>query len=83
MGGAAIQPDVDLTSNPPVSSCLRIVRPPVVLPAVKDPYTCEIVGRAFSERMAKEFVGRALMRAVVAKRPAAGLIHHSDRGSQH
>lgn len=43
----------------------------------------EIVGHAMSERMTKELVSKALFRAVVAKRPAAGLIHHSDRGSQY
>ena len=53
------------------------------LAALKDLYTCEIVGRALSERMSKELVGRALIQAVAAKRPAAGLIHHSDRGSQY
>ena len=53
------------------------------LAAIKDLYTCEIVGRALSERMTKELVGRALVQAVVAKRPPAGLIHHSDRGSQY
>jgi putative transposase len=31
----------------------------------------------------KELVCKALFRAVVTKRPAAGLIHHSDRGSQY
>ena len=53
------------------------------LAALKDLYTCEIVGRALSERMSKELVGRALIQAIAAKRPAAGLIHHSDRGSQY
>ena len=35
------------------------------------------------ERMTQALVGEALMRAVRAKRPAAGLIIHSDRGSQY
>jgi putative transposase len=33
--------------------------------------------------MTHDLVGRALFRAVAAKKPAKGLIHHSDRGSQY
>ena len=33
--------------------------------------------------MTKNLVIQSLSRAVSAKRPAAGLIHHSDRGSQY
>jgi len=50
---------------------------------VKDVFTCEIVGYAMAERMTQELTGRALFRAVQLKRPAVGLIHHSDRGSQY
>ena len=32
--------------------------------------------------MTQELVCQALFRAIVRKRPKAGLIHHSDRGSQ-
>ena len=53
------------------------------LAGVKDLFTCEIVGYAMSERMTQDLTGRALFRAVQQKRPAAGLIHHSDRGSQY
>jgi putative transposase len=53
------------------------------LAGIKDLFTCEIVGYAMSERMTQELTGRALFRAVQQKRPAAGLIHHSDRGSQY
>jgi putative transposase len=51
--------------------------------AVKDLFAGEVVGRAFSERMTTDLVVRALEQAVEARRPAAGLIHHSDRGSQY
>lgn len=34
-------------------------------------------------RMTKNLVSQSLFRAVAAKRPPAGLIHHSDRGSQY
>ena len=53
------------------------------LAGVKDLHTCELVGYAMGARMTKELVGRALGKAVSAKRPAPGLIHHSDRGSQY
>ncbi len=53
------------------------------LAGIKDVFTCEIVGYAMGERMTKELVGQALFRAVQSKRPAPGLIHHSDRGSQY
>ncbi len=53
------------------------------LAGVKDIYSCEIVGYAMGARMTKELVGKALFQAVTAKRPPAGLIHHSDRGSQY
>ena len=49
----------------------------------KDLFTGEIVGYAMGERMTKNLVSQSLFRAVSAKRPAAGLIHHSDRGSQY
>src|SRR3990172_6145040 len=34
-------------------------------------------------RMTKSLVSESLFRAVAGKRPAKGLIHHSDRGSQY
>jgi putative transposase len=51
--------------------------------AIKDLFAGEIVGRAFGQRMTTELVVRALQQAVAARRPAEGLIHHSDRGSQY
>jgi hypothetical protein len=35
------------------------------------------------ERLTRNLVSQSLLRAVAAKRPAGGLIHHSDRGSQY
>ena len=49
----------------------------------KDLFTGEIVGYAMGQRMTKSLVSESLFRAVAAKRPAKGLIHHSDRGSQY
>lgn len=49
----------------------------------KDICTGEIVGYAMNNRMTKNLVSESLFKAVAVKRPAAGLIHHSDRGSQY
>jgi putative transposase len=49
----------------------------------KDLYTREIVGYAMAARMTKNLVSQSLFRAVATKLPEAGLIHHSDRGSQY
>jgi transposase InsO family protein len=49
----------------------------------KDLYTGEVVGYAMGDRMTKNLVSQSLFRAVAAKRPVVGLIHHSDRGSQY
>ena len=49
----------------------------------KDIFTGEIVGYAMSSRITKTLVSQSLFRAVAAKRPGPGLIHHSDRGSQY
>ncbi len=53
------------------------------LAGIKDVYTCEIVGYAMGERMTKELTGKALFMVLRSQRPPAGLIHHSDRGSQY
>jgi len=49
----------------------------------KDLFTGEVVGYAMAERMTKNLVSQSLLRAIAAKRPVAGLINHSDRGSQY
>lgn len=51
--------------------------------AIKDLFAGEIVGRSFGARMTTDLVVRALEQAVAARRPARGLTHHSDRGSQY
>ena len=53
------------------------------LAGIKDLYTCEVVGHAMGARMTTDLVRHALVRAVEAKRPRPGVIHHSDRGSQY
>jgi putative transposase len=49
----------------------------------KDLFNHEIVGYAMGERMTKNLVSESLLKAVKTKRPAKGLLHHSDRGSQY
>lgn len=53
------------------------------LAGLKDLFDGELVGYAMAERMTQELVMKALFRAVAARHPAKGLIHHSDRGSQY
>jgi putative transposase len=53
------------------------------LAGIKDLFSGELVGYAMSERMTRTLVMQALFGAVALKRPAAGLILHSDRGSQY
>jgi putative transposase len=53
------------------------------LAGVKDLFNGELVGYALGSRMTQNLVMQALFRAVAAKRPEKGLIHHSDRGSQY
>jgi putative transposase len=49
----------------------------------KDLYTHEIVGYAMAERMTHNLISDSLLRAIAARRPRQGLIHHSDRGRQY
>jgi len=49
----------------------------------KDLFTGEVVGYAMGNRITKNLVSQSLLRAMAAKRPGSGLIHHSDRGRQY
>jgi putative transposase len=53
------------------------------LAGIKDLYTRQLVGYAMGERMTQALVAQALFQAVAIQRPPAGLVHHSDRGSQY
>ncbi len=50
---------------------------------IKDLFTCEVVGHTTGARMTTDLVRDALRKAVRAKHPRPGLIHHSDRDSQY
>jgi putative transposase len=66
----------DMTYVPTVEGWLYLA-------GVKDLYTCEVIGHAMDARMTTDLVQGALLKAIDTKRPARGLIHHSDRGSQY
>ena len=53
------------------------------LAGIKDLFNGEIVGYSMSERITRDLVETALCRAIAARRPEPGLIHHCDRGSQY
>jgi transposase InsO family protein len=66
----------DITYIPPEEGWLYLA-------GHKDLFNGEIVGYAMGERITRHLVSQSLFRAVAAKRPVKGLIHHSDRGSQY
>lgn len=53
------------------------------LAVVLDLFNREIVGWAVQPRMTADLVTEALTMAWVRRKPAPGLLHHSDRGSQY
>ena len=52
------------------------------LASVMDCYSRRIVGWAIADHLRSELVVDALEMAVNRRRPDAGLVHHSDQGSQ-
>jgi putative transposase len=50
---------------------------------VQDLFSRRIVGWAMAEHMRKELVIEALEMAIQQRKPGAGVIHHSDHGSQY
>lgn len=53
------------------------------LAAVMDLFSRRIVGWSMGPRMTSEMVTAALKMAIERRRPPAGLLHHSDQGSQY
>lgn len=53
------------------------------LATVMDLYSRRIVGWAMSQNIDAGLVSEAMSMAVLQRRPAEGLLHHSDRGSQY
>ena len=55
----------------------------VYLAAVQDAYSRRIVGWSMADHMRTELVVDALQMAITRRKPAPGLIHHSDQGGQY
>jgi transposase InsO family protein len=53
------------------------------LAVVLDLFSRKVVGWAMRETMAQELTLAALQMAITNRRPAPGLLHHADRGSQY
>ena len=53
------------------------------LAAVVDLFNRKVVGWAMDSTMTKELVASALKQAIGRHNPPAGIIHHSDRGTQY
>ena len=50
---------------------------------ILDLFSRKIVGLALGDRMTVDLVLRALRQALTQRQPPAGVVHHSDRGSQY
>jgi len=53
------------------------------LAAIVDSYSRLVVGWAMSKERDEQLVIKAATMAITQRRPGAGLVHHSDRGSQY
>ena len=53
------------------------------LAAVMDLYSRKIVGYSIRDHLKVELVAQAMTMAIGRRKPAAGLLHHSDRGCQY
>jgi transposase InsO family protein len=51
--------------------------------AIVDIYSRLVVGWAMSKERDEQLITKAAMMAITGRRPGAGLVHHSDRGSQY
>lgn len=53
------------------------------LAVILDAFSRRVVGWALADHLRTELATDALARALASRRPASGLIHHSDRGGQY
>ena len=53
------------------------------LAVVIDLFARRVVGWAMADRLHQELALAALRKALIMRRPAPGMIHHADRGSQY
>lgn len=62
---------------------LRTAEGWMYLAIVMDLYSRRIVGRHIDKRMTVDLIGQAMIKALNLRQPKAGLVFHSDRGSQY
>lgn len=62
---------------------IRLKNEFVYLAVILDGFSRKVVGWALNRRMTSRLTIAALERAIVQRRPPAGLVHHSDRGFQY
>jgi len=62
---------------------IRIRRGFVYLAAILDAFSRKVIGHAVSRSMDTNLVLKALQMAIANRKPAIGVIHHSDRGVQY
>lgn len=62
---------------------IRLSKEFVYLAAILDAWSRRVIGWALDRSLAAHLTIRALERALVARQPQAGLVHHSDRGIQY
>lgn len=62
---------------------IRLGREFVYLAVVLDAYSRKVVGWEVARQMTCALTRTALARAIAARQPAPGLVHHSDRGVQY
>ena len=62
---------------------IRIDRGFVYLAAILDAFSRKVIGYAISDSLDGSITLKALKMAIVSRNPGAGVIHHSDRGTQY
>jgi transposase InsO family protein len=62
---------------------IQVWREYVYLAVVLDAYSRKVVGWELSRSLGNGLAIRALEKAIIQRQPAAGVVHHSDRGSQY
>jgi hypothetical protein len=79
----------DFTANGPDRKCgadisyIWTAESWLYLAVVLDLFSRRVFGWATSDRLKRDLAEEALRHALVARNPAPGLVHHSDRGSQY
>ena len=64
-------------------TCIDTREGHIFVAGILDTYSRKIVGWSMSDHHDAEFVQAALSMALLQRQPGAGLVHHSDRGSEY